>query len=223
MLAARALACRRGGRLVFARLALDVAPGGALLLRGPNGSGKSTLLRCLAGLIRPAAGEVLWQGAPIAGDPDAHRTRLHYLGHLDGAKAALTVWENLRFWQRLRGRGDPAAAEAALDAFALEPLAERPARALSAGQRRRLGLARLLAAPAPLWLLDEPNAALDDAGQAALARAIAAHRAQGGLALIAAHGGFPLPGAETLALERHQPAAAAPGDAPGDAPEGAPA
>jgi heme exporter protein A len=201
MLAARALACRRGGRLVLAGLALELPVGGALLLRGPNGSGKSTLLRCLAGLIRPAAGAVLWQEAPIAADPEAHRARLHYLGHLDAIKAALGVWENLRFWQTLRGVGGPAEAAAGLDAFGLEPLAERPARALSAGQRRRLALARLLASPAPLWLLDEPNAALDDDAQAALARALAAHRAEGGLAVVAAHGAFDLPEAATLRLE----------------------
>src|SRR6185312_2779566 len=106
-------------------------------------------------------------------------------------------WENLRFWQSLRSGGGPAEAEAALAAFGLEPLAERPARALSAGQRRRLALARLLASPAPLWLLDEPNAALDDTAQAALAGALAAHRSGGGLAVVAAHGAFDLPGAAT--------------------------
>jgi heme exporter protein A len=206
MLAARALACRRGGRLVFARLALELPAGGALLLRGANGSGKSSLLRCLAGLIRPAAGSVLWQEAPISADPEAHRARTHYLGHLDPIKAALSVWENLRFWQTLRGSGGPAQAEAALDAFGLEPLAERPARALSAGQRRRLALARLLASPAPLWLLDEPNAALDDAAQAALAGALASHRAGGGLAVVAAHGAFELPGAATLRFADRPPA-----------------
>src|SRR6185369_2480174 len=99
MLAARALACRRGERLVLAGVELDLAPGAALLLRGANGSGKSTLLRCLAGLLAPAAGTLLWDGRPIADDPEAHHGRLHYLGHLDGLKPALTARENLRFWQ----------------------------------------------------------------------------------------------------------------------------
>src|SRR5258706_3871223 len=160
MLAVRALTCRRGERLVFADLDFAIPPGSAALLRGSNGSGKSTLLRCLAGLLPPAAGLVLWDGRPAADDAEGFRARLHYLGHLDGVKPALSLSENLHFWQSLRGRADPAVARRALDDFGLLALAELPAILLSAGQRRRLALARLLAAPAALWLLDQPHARL---------------------------------------------------------------
>jgi heme exporter protein A len=205
MLAVRALTCRRGERLVFAGVAFAVAPGGALLLRGSNGSGKSTLLRCLAGLLAPVAGAVLWDGRPAADDAEAFRARLHYLGHLDGLKPALTLRENLRFWQSLRGSADPALAEQGLVHFALAALADLPAALLSAGQRRRLALARLLASPASLWLLDEPNAALDEESHGRLAAALDRHRAGGGIVAVAVHGGFTLPGATVLALDEFRP------------------
>jgi heme exporter protein A len=198
-LRAAALACRRGPRRVFAGLGFAVPAAGALLLRGPNGSGKSTLLRCLAGLLPADSGAVSWAGAPIAGDPDGHRRRLRYLGHQDAVKPQLTVAENLRFAAALSGAGRIDAG-GALDAFGIAGLADLPARYLSAGQRRRLALARLVAAPAPLWLLDEPLAGLDDAAQALLAAALAAHRSQGGLAVLSVHGPFALAGAQTLDL-----------------------
>ena len=205
MLAVRALTCRRGERLVFADLDFAIPPGSAALLRGSNGSGKSTLLRCLAGLLPPAAGMVLWDGRPAAEDAEGFRARLHYLGHLDGVKPALSLGENLHFWQSLRGRADPALARQALDDFGLLPLAELPATLLSAGQRRRLALARLLAAPAALWLLDEPNAALDEESHGRLAAALERHRAGGGIVIAAAHGSFDLPAATVLALDRFRP------------------
>jgi len=205
MLAVRALTCRRGERLVFADLDFAVPLGGAALLRGSNGSGKSTLLRCLAGLLPPAAGLVLWDGRPTADDAEGFRARLHYLGHLDGVKPALSLSENLHFWQSLRGCADPGLARRALDELGLLPLAELPAILLSAGQRRRLALARLLAAPAPLWLLDEPNAALDEESLGRLAAALEHHRAGGGIVIAAAHGSFDLPDATVLALDRFRP------------------
>jgi len=205
MFAVRDLSCRRGERLVFAGVEFALAPGAALLLRGSNGSGKSTLLRCLAGLLPPLAGAVLWDGRPAAEDPEAFRARLHYLGHLDGLKPALTARENLRFWQSLRGGIDPRSADQALDDLALTRLADLPARLLSAGQRRRLALARLIASPAPLWLLDEPNAALDEDSHDRLATALDSHRAGGGIVVVAAHGGFALPGASVLALDSFRP------------------
>jgi len=205
MLAVRALSCRRGERLVFAGVEFALAPGGALVLRGTNGSGKSTLLRCLAGLLAPVAGAVLWNGRPAVVDAEAFRARLHYLGHLDGLKPALSARENLRFWQSLRGSADPALAERALDHFALAPLADLPALLLSAGQRRRLALARLLASPAPLWLLDEPNAALDEESHGRLGAALERHRAESGIVAVAAHGGFALPGAAVLPLDEFRP------------------
>src|SRR6185312_7906971 len=153
----RSLACRRGERLVFAGLDFVVPPGGALVLTGPNGSGKSSLLRLMAGLTPPEAGLLGWDGVPLRQDPAAHRARLHFIGHHDAVKPVLTVAETLAFWAGMRGSGD---ITAALQRFRLAPLAQSPCRLLSAGQRRRLALARLVASPAALWLLDEPTTGL---------------------------------------------------------------
>jgi heme exporter protein A len=185
-LVAQGLACRRGGRLVFEDLELSLAPGEALVLRGPNGSGKSTLLRLLAGLLPTAGGSVSWEGRPVADDPAAHRGRLHYLAHADALKTALNPRENLAFAAALAG-GAPDI-DGALAAFDLEPLADLPVRFLSAGQRRRTALARLLATARPLWLLDEPGVGLDKASRGRLEAAIGSHRAQGGIAVVATHG-----------------------------------
>jgi len=161
----RSLACVRGERRVFQDLDFAVPPGGALVLTGANGSGKSSLLRLMAGLLHPTAGDLLWDGRPVAEDAEGHRARLHYLGHLDAVKPVLTLAENLAFWARLRvaSGGGTLRIAAALAAFDLTALAEAPGRRLSAGQRRRLALARLIAAPAELWLLDEPTVGLDRA------------------------------------------------------------
>ena len=176
MLEARGLACERGGRELFRDLDLALAPGEAALVTGPNGAGKSSLLRVLAGLLPPSAGTV----ARTGGD----ETNFHYVGHGDAVKPALTASQNLAFWVRLAGQGSVAAG---LEAVGLAALADLPARLLSAGQRRRLGLARLFAAPAPLWLLDEPTASLDDAAAEAFGRGLEAHFAGGGAAVIATH------------------------------------
>jgi heme exporter protein A len=197
-LVADRLACRRGERFVFAGVSLTLPPGGALVLTGANGSGKSSLLRLLASLLVPAAGQVLWGGAPILDDLAAYRARLHYLGHLDAIKPALGVRETLAFWAGLRGSAPQI--DAALAAFGLDGIADWPCRWLSAGQRRRLALARLVATPASLWLLDEPTAALDADGEARLAAAIAAHRDRGGRAVVATHQPNALPGAVELRL-----------------------
>jgi len=184
------LACRRGERLVFAGLSFRLPPGGALVLTGANGSGKTSLLRLLAGLTMPAAGRLAWGTAPIAQDAAGHRSRLHYVGHQDGVKPGLTPRETLVFWAALRGwemRREASMLAAALAGFALEPVADWPCRWLSAGQRRRLALARLLAIPAPVWLLDEPFSALDQDNQLRLDRAIAEHRAAGGRVVLATH------------------------------------
>lgn len=193
------LACVRGERLVFEHLAFRSRAGEALLLTGPNGSGKSSLLRLMAGLIAPADGRMEWHGKPVADDPDAHRARLHYVGHLDALKPALTVAENLAFYAALHGR-DPGGIGPALAALDLERLAATPARFLSQGQRRRAALARLLAAPAPLWLLDEPTLGLDDASLGRLSAVLAAHLAEGGHVVAATHAAIPLPGAQRLQL-----------------------
>jgi heme exporter protein A len=212
-LLARGLACRRGERLVFAGLTCAVSAGGALVLTGANGSGKSSLLRLLATLLRPEAGELLWGGAPVTADLSAYRARLHYVGHLDAVKPALSVAETLAFWSSTRDIGN-AAIDTALNAFGLEALADFPCRWLSAGQRRRLALARLVAAPAALWLLDEPTAALDADGEARLTAVIAAHRGRGGRVVVATHQPLPLPGAASLALEDFAPTAVGAADDP---------
>jgi len=186
--------------LVFAGLEFDVGPGEALMLVGPNGSGKSSLLRLMAGLGRPDAGAITWDGKPVADDPEAHAARLHYVGHLDAVKPALTVAENLSLWAGLRGAGTDGVAKG-LGRFGLDALSEAPGQLLSAGQRRRLALARIVAAPAPLWLLDEPTVALDRDAVAALAAAIAAHRGGGGVAVVSTNVDFDLPGARTLAVD----------------------
>ncbi len=168
--------------------------GGALLLTGPNGAGKSTLLRLLAGLGRLEAGRLLWRGEDALDDFPAHAARVAYLGHLDAIKLGLTAAENLRAWA-----GRAAVAEA-LASVGLAPLADLPARLLSAGQRRRLALARLKLRKAPLWLLDEPTLGLDAASVARFGAMLARHRDGGGIVVAATHLPLPLPRAEELAL-----------------------
>ena len=209
LLEAQNLVCVRGERTVFAGLELALEPGEAVLLSGPNGSGKSSLLRLLAGLLRPAAGRILWQQEPIADDPAAHRARLAFVGHQDPVKAVLSVRENLAFWTRLKG-GAESAVPAALERLGLGGLAAVPGGMLSAGQRRRLNLARLLAAPATLWLLDEPTVGLDKASVAILEAMLAAHLALGGLLLLASHLPLALAGTRELALPCGTGADAAP-------------
>jgi len=182
------LACRRGGRPVFDRLSFALGAGELLALVGRNGSGKTTLLRALALLVRPLAGTILWQGAEVQADPDAWRGRVAWLGHLDGLKGDLSVRENLLGAERLRGRV-PAAdrLEQALAAYDLGALGDRAVRTLSAGQRRRTALARVMLTEAPLWLLDEPLNALDAPAQQSFRVVLQQHLAQGGLAIAATH------------------------------------
>ena len=196
MLEADSLAAFRGERLVFRDLSFTVLAGGALVLAGPNGSGKSTLLRLLAGLGRAAAGRLLWSGEDALADRTAHAARVTYVGHLDAVKPGLTVTENLRFTARLSGGH----VEAALRQLGLETLAELPARMLSAGQKRRLALARLVLSATPIWLLDEPTLGLDVASVDRFGTVLAAHRARGGLIVAATHLPLPLPGSAELRL-----------------------
>jgi heme exporter protein A len=203
-LIAEELACRRGDRLVFVGLSCRIPSGGVLLLTGSNGSGKSSLLRLLATLLRPTAGRLCWGGVPVTADIASYRTAIHYVGHLDALKPALTARETLAFWAAQRG-ATAASLESALAAFGLDRVAEWPCRWLSAGQRRRLALARLIAAPAPVWFLDEPNAGLDHAGEASLETTIARHRAAGGRAVIATHASIDAPAAATLLLDDFAP------------------
>ncbi len=178
------LTCVRGERIVFAGLDFSVSQGGALILVGRNGSGKTSLLRVMAGLTRPAAGTISWDDGAVSDDPVRHHGRLHFVGHQDAVKPVLSVRENLTLWTRLRGGTEDGLATG-LERFGLTELADIPGRYLSAGQRRRLSLARVSATPAPLWLLDEPTVALDRDSVAALSRAIADHRASGGMVVVA--------------------------------------
>ncbi|OYU15390.1 MAG: heme ABC exporter ATP-binding protein CcmA [Alphaproteobacteria bacterium PA4] len=174
------LACQRGDRLLFEGLSFRVDPGGALQLEGPNGSGKSSLLRMLAGLLRPAAGRIDGGGAR------------GFLGHDWALKPGMRLGAELTHWARLDD--GLARLPAALAAMQLADLGDVPCRHLSSGQRRRAGLARVMASGAPLWLLDEPTAGLDTASVTLLAGAMAAHRASGGMVIAAVHGDIGLAG-----------------------------
>jgi heme exporter protein A len=200
-LSGRGLSCVRGGRRVFSGVSFSIAAGCALVLTGPNGAGKSSLLRVIAGLIRPVAGKVVLEG----GDPELSvAEQCHYVGHLDPLKPALTVTENLAFWacflNGARAADGAALIARGLDAAGLADLAEMPAGYLSAGQRRRLSLARVLAAPRPVWLLDEPTTALDAASQERLQTVMHAHLAGGGLIVAATHAPLGLAAPEELQL-----------------------
>lgn len=196
------LSCRRGGRIVLNSLNFEVRRGGILLLRGPNGAGKTTLLRTVAGFIRPEAGALRFvtrEGAGLAAGEA--QEQMHFVGHLSAVKPRLTVLENVSFWQKFYGAaGGVEEAEDALEAFGMLDLADVPAGHLSAGQTRRLGLARLIAAPRPLWLLDEPSSSLDAASTVRLEQVIRRHLDGGGIAIAATHTDLAIPGAATLAL-----------------------
>jgi heme exporter protein A len=208
-LVAENLVLERGGRNVVDGLSLLLEPGAALVLTGPNGSGKSTLLRALAGYLRPAAGSVRIAGA--SEDREASEV-CHFVGHLDGIKSHLTAAENLAFWATYLGGTVAVGArvEAALRAFALDALADIPAGYLSAGQKRRLALARLTAAERPLWLLDEPTVSLDAASVEVLIAAINAHLKSGGMAVIATHVPMALAPMQQIRLGRAATAEAQP-------------
>jgi heme exporter protein A len=177
------LACERSGRAVFAHVGFTLDAGEALVVTGPNGAGKSSLLRVLAGLLEPAAGTIRVEGAS---DERTLPEEAHYVGHRDALKPALTPRETLDFWQAMIGRPrqDP---DEALERMGLGHAADLPSAYLSAGQRRRLALARLLVAGRPVWLLDEPTSALDAGSQAMFADIVRGHLAQGGLVIAATH------------------------------------
>jgi heme exporter protein A len=197
LLAVEDLAVARGGIALLEGVSLALAPGQALILRGPNGIGKTTLLRTVAGLQPALAGR-------IALPPEGAA----YAGHADGLKATLSAAENLRFWARIYGQDRIADALAAMD---LHALAERPAQNLSAGQKRRLGLARLLVTGQRLWLLDEPTVSLDAASAGLFATAVRAHLGRGGAALMATHVDLGLAEAATLDLAPFRAKPPAPG------------
>ncbi len=177
------LTCYRAGRLIFSDQNFTIDPGETVMLRGPNGSGKSTLLRALAGM-QPFEGDVILNGVTLADDLDGVQEQIAYAGHLDAIKPQLTVGENLTFWAQLFEGGS---ISDAIEQFALEEIWDRPAHACSAGQKRRLGLARLVVSGRVLWLLDEPTVSLDTETTARFAQIIKTHCAGGGMAMIATH------------------------------------
>ena len=209
------LACRRGGRDVFASVSFQLAHGEALAVTGRNGAGKSSLLRIIGGFIRPASGRLWLEG----GDPELSiAEQAHYLGHRDAVKPSLSVAENLHFWSAFFG-ADTHKVQEALELVGLGNIAALPAAYLSAGQRRRLSIARLLAVKRPIWLLDEPASTLDAAGRGRLTDFMQSHLVGGGLILAATHGALGLDDAQELSLDRpahapiaetQQPAEAAP-------------
>ncbi|MEY3842126.1 MAG: hypothetical protein RLZZ542_1236 [Pseudomonadota bacterium] len=189
MITADSLTVSRGERVLFRDLSFHIAPGEAVALTGANGAGKTTLLRTLAGFIRPDAGTVTFADIDPA---EARAHRIHWLGHLDGLKTGRRAREELDFQARWSGAEADGIA-AAIAGLALEPLLDLEVRKLSAGQRRRLAFARLIAAPRPLWLLDEPFAPLDARWRAALGLMMQAHLDRGGAILAAVHDPLPVP------------------------------
>jgi heme exporter protein A len=200
-LEARGLAVARGDSRLFRDLSFSVADGEWLAVRGANGSGKTTLLRCLAGLTRPEAGEVLWDGRPAREDAAGFRASMLFAGHAPGIKDEFSAEENLA--SALALRSVPADSASIGEALAAAGLAKRrhlPARRLSAGQRRRIGMARLALDPAKLWILDEPLTALDAEGEALFTGILGRHLARGGLAVIATHQGLATEGGREMRL-----------------------
>jgi heme exporter protein A len=190
--------CFRGERIVFANLSFSIQSGEALILNGSNGSGKSTLLRLMAGLLKPYKGVVKWDNENISDDLEGHNAHLNYVGHADVIKPVLSVRENIAFWASLRPTSSNI--EVALEAFGIGYLTGVPGRFLSAGQKRRVNLARIIASPTKLWLLDEPTTALDIEAISDLKREIATHRASGGMVIASTHAEIGLNDANVLNL-----------------------
>ena len=201
MLSAHGLTCVRGERRLFAGLDLAIDAGQWLHVRGENGAGKTSLLRLLAGLAQPAAGEIDWCGQPIRRADEQYRRDLLFLGHHGALKEELTALENLQFAAALDGAALAGPeAMAALHRFGLKGREELPVRFLSAGQKRRVLLARLLTRKAKLWVLDEPFTALDVKAVDLLAALISEHLAGGGMAVLTSHQAMPIPGGRELQL-----------------------
>ena len=178
------LACQRADQLIFEGVSFSLSPGEAIWVRGRNGAGKSSLLRICARLLAPVSGVAEWQGLDIFKEDDGYIGEYHYLGHQDALKLAFTVRENIEFWANYHGCPK---VDFALQQFELQPLADTPTGMLSQGQKKRANLARLLASPAKLWILDEPVSALDRQYIDLFKERFVRHLAEGGMALVATH------------------------------------
>ncbi|MBC6440698.1 MAG: heme ABC exporter ATP-binding protein CcmA [Rhodospirillales bacterium] len=200
VLEAESLTCERGGRRLFVALSFALEPGEIMVLRGPNGSGKSSLLRLMAGLMPAAEGTLRWHGAETTENPTAWRRAMVFTGHGNPVKPNLSVRENLTFWSGFEN--GTVAVDEALDALDLGWLADLPSVMLSAGQQRRLGLARLALRPGGCWLMDEPTVTLDTASVERLHILVARHRQNGGIAVLATHEGIEFEDVRTLTLGR---------------------
>lgn len=201
MLESKQLAAQRGAATLFSGVDFKLTPGDALLVTGANGSGKTTLLRIAAGLTHAAQGTLSWRGVPVAPLDPGLRAAVMYIGHAAALKDELTAEENLASLASLHaGSATSDAVRGALAAWSLERQRALPARALSMGQRRRIGLARLALVPRSLWILDEPTASLDAAGATLLCEMLGAHLAQGGMAIIATHQDIALSGPSVRGL-----------------------
>jgi heme exporter protein A len=201
MLSVSTLSCVRGERRLFSDLAFELAPGEWLHVQGENGTGKTTLLRALVGLSQPAAGEIRWRGQPIRGLGEDYRRDMLYLGHHGAVKEELTPLENLQLAAALDGRSlDDREAIATLRHFGLKGREELPVRFLSAGQKRRVLLARLVTRRALLWVLDEPFTALDVKAVAMLSALIEEHLAQGGMTILTSHQTMPMANGKVVKL-----------------------
>ena len=201
MLTAQGLACVRGDRLLFKDLGFALEAGSLLYVLGENGSGKSSLLRMLCGLLMPEQGEILWAGKSIKSHAEQYLPNLKYLGHLNGLKEDLTALENLQMSARIAGQDVTAtAAIAALSAIGIARCANLPVRVLSQGQKRRVALAALWLSRSPLWILDEPFAALDVAATEVLAARISEHLAAGGMTVLTSHQDVPIKAKSTVTL-----------------------
>jgi heme exporter protein A len=200
-LSASKLTVERGGRIIFSNLSFALEAGESLIVTGPNGAGKSTLLRALAGLLPLTAGRISLTPASV----ETLAEQIHYVGHADALKGLLTVTENLEFFAAIldAGLGGLSVAQA-LGAFGLSHAADLPVAYLSAGQKRRVALARLLVVSRPIWLLDEPSTALDAASQAVMSEIMAAHLAQGGMIIAATHARIDLKGEKLRLGQTHE-------------------
>ncbi len=198
MLTVENLECIRQEKLIFSGLSFQLQAGEVLWVKGRNGAGKSSLLRIVAQFLKPSAGKIFWQGNEIAEDPDSYLKSFEYIGHQDALKSALSPRENLQFWMQYRGSNG---LDGALAALELNEIADYPVRNLSAGQKKRSNLARLIACPAPLWILDEPISSLDSHHIDLFRNLLMKHVENGGMALLATHQDLKLGNERVLNLD----------------------